>query len=101
MLEEIERIEGRCLALALLPDHVHVLIVAPPVASPDDIVSVLKDSTVEHVSGMGRGEKLEWKPGYGVVSVSKSHLDIVEKYIATQVERHESGKINDTLEKIE
>ena len=99
--EEIENSGGVSLAVALMPDHAHVLFAAPPEASPDAMITILKENTTELVAGMGRGETFDWKSGYGVVTVSKSHLDIVKGYVETQEERHSSGKINETLEKTE
>lgn len=99
LVEEVAAIGGKALATKLMPDHVHILLAMPPVASPDDIVEVLKERTSELVEGMGRDEKLKWAHGYGVVSVSKSHVDIVKKYISSQEKRHAENKLNETLEK--
>jgi REP element-mobilizing transposase RayT len=81
-------------------DHAHLLVQLPQIIAPDEIVNHLADSTSELVDGMGRNEKLVWEEDFGVVSVSKSHLEIVTKYVETQVERHASGNINETLERI-
>jgi len=97
--EEIQGIGGANIALAMLDDHVHILAQIPPNAAPDDIVHLLMESTSELVSGMGRNEKLIWQPDFGAVSVSKSHLEILTKYVETQEERHSAGNINDTLER--
>ena len=90
---------GETLAVKLLPNHVHILVSVLPAASIDDLVVELKGETSELVEGTGRGETLVWAEGYGVVSVSKSHIDIVKNYIDTQEERHKTGKLNATLEK--
>ncbi len=99
--EEIEGFGGAVLAIEFLPDHVHILTQVPPNVAPDDIVKLLTDSTSELVAGMGRDEKIIWRTDFGVISVSKSHVDIVSKYIQSQDERHKAGKINETLERIE
>ncbi len=99
--EEISALGGKALATKLMPDHVHILLTVTPVASPDEIVTELKECTHRLVEGMGRDEKLEWKHGYGVVSVSKSHVEIIEKYIASQEKRHAENKVNTTLERFE
>lgn len=97
--EEIEGFGGAVLTIELMPDHAHILAQSPPNVAPDDIVKLLTDSTSELVAGMGRDEKLIWQSDFGVVSVSKSHVDIVSKYVQTQRERHASGNINETLER--
>ncbi|MCK5833569.1 transposase [bacterium] len=99
--EVISSIGGKQIAAKSLEDHVHLLVAMPPIAAPDDIVSEIKERTTELISGLGRDEKLEWAKGYGIVSVSNSHIELVTKYIATQEKRHAEGKINATLEKTE
>jgi len=99
--ELVSSIGGDFLAFKNLGDHVHMLLGSLPEVSPDNLVTEIRDSTTEMVAGMGRGEKLDWSRAYGVVSVSRSHLDVLEKYIETQEERHKSGNINETLEKTE
>lgn len=99
--EAISNLGGQAVAVKGMPDHAHILLAAPPVASADAFVTELKDATTELVAGMGRGESLEWKHGYGVVSVSRSHLDIVKEYVETQERRHATGKSNATLERFE
>jgi REP element-mobilizing transposase RayT len=98
--EEIESIGGANISVNLMNDHAHLLVQLPQIIAPDEIVNHLADSTSELVDGMGRNEKLVWEEDFGVVSVSKSHLEIVTKYVETQVERHASGNINETLERI-
>ena len=98
--EDVASFGGACLAVHLLPDHVHILIQSHPTASADAIVGILMENSTELVTGMGRDEKLVWEKEYGAVSVSKSHLEIVSKYVETQPERHRTGKLNETLERI-
>lgn len=97
--EEIESVGGANISVNLLHDHAHLLVQLPQIIAPDEIVNHLADSTSELVEGMGRNEKLVWEEDSGVVSVSKSHLEIVTKYVETQAERHASGNINETLER--
>jgi len=99
LAEDITAFGGVSLAVNLLPDHVHILLQSLPTASPDAIVGILMENSTELVTGMGRDEKLVWEKEYGAVSVSKSHIEIVSKYIETQPERHRTGKLNDTLER--
>ncbi|HDR90823.1 MAG TPA: hypothetical protein ENN75_01100, partial [candidate division Zixibacteria bacterium] len=97
--EEIQGIGGANIALKMLDDHVHIIAQITPNAAVDDIVHLLMESSSELVSGMGRNEKLIWQPEFGAVSVSKSHLEILTKYVETQEERHAGGNINETLER--
>ncbi len=97
----VEEIGGKMIAHKSLDDHMHFLIAMPHMASPDDIVAEIKERSTELVSGLGRNEKLEWAKGYGIVTVSNSHLELVEKYIDSQEKRHLEGKTNATLERIE
>jgi len=101
LCEESDRLGGKSVAVGMMPDHVHILLASPPEGSPDAIITELRETTTELVAGMGRDEKLDWKHDYGVVSVSRSHLDIVKSYIDEQKQRHMDGKTNATLEKMD
>ncbi|HHS49576.1 MAG TPA: hypothetical protein ENN07_00460 [candidate division Zixibacteria bacterium] len=99
--ELVEELGGKLLAFKSLPGHVHLLAGIPVVASPDDFIREIKERTSELIAGLGRDEKLDWASGFGVVSVSASHIEIVKKYIESQEKRHAEDKLNATLERYE
>ncbi len=68
-------------------DHVHLLIYLKTTAAPAGIVRELKKASSvwaaeNHCPGFS------WQEGYGIFSVSWTHLDLVKNYIAKQEEHH-------------
>ena len=93
--------ELRCEPIAIggLADHVHVLLRSSPTLSPAYIAKMLKGSSSHLVNhALGPSSYFQWQGGYGVLSVSKKHLQAVQAYILTQETRHLDGKISPFLE---
>ena len=70
-------------------DHVHLALTLPRTVTQSDLVKELKTSS-HHWLGKqeARHADFAWQRGYGIFSVGKSQLPDLEKYIATQEERH-------------
>ena len=75
-----------------MPDHVHVLIGYNPKFALSDIVRDIKSATSKLINEQHwtRG-RFEWQRGFGGFSYSRSHLDVIIKYIQDQ-EKHHSVK---------
>jgi REP element-mobilizing transposase RayT len=95
--EEIEKyvcgvarnLGARTLAINSVADHAHMLIQMPATTSVADIVSRLKSNSSRFVHAKWpRQSKFAWQQGYGAFSVSRSGVDDVVRYIATQEEHH-------------
>lgn len=90
------------LAVAVLDDHVHLFAQLQPGIAPGQLIEDLKGRIIKYI-----GEQLastavpEWSEGYGVVSVSRVHSELVIEYVKNQVQRHREGRINRTLERVE
>ena len=70
-------------------DHIHALIGAPPKYSPSDIAQRLKGESSHWISRtFPHLKNFRWQDGYGVFTVSKSHLPRVVEYIKNQRIHH-------------
>lgn len=71
-----------------MSDHVHILLGFNPVDSLSELIKEVKRCSSIFINNNKwvRG-KFEWQAGYGAFSYSKSHIDVVYKYIENQ-ERH-------------
>jgi REP element-mobilizing transposase RayT len=74
-------------AVGGVDDHVHLLISLKTNAAPAEIVRELKKaSSVWAAENHCKG--FAWQEGYGIFSVSWTHVDVVRNYIANQEEHH-------------
>ena len=70
-------------------DHVHCLCMLNKMESPAKMVQLLKQDSSKYVKTLDdRLATFGWQRGYGLFSVSPTHLDSVHKYIEGQVEHH-------------
>ncbi len=100
----VERQVGRMgceiLAIGGAADHVHLLLRVPPSEAVSKIVQMAKSvSTKAARERSGHGE-FEWHEGFAAISVSRSHVVRVQKYVEGQAERHQSGRLWPEWEKI-
>jgi putative transposase len=93
----------RIIAMEVMPDHVHMLIEAPPKFSPTKIIQTLKgisarrmrEEFLEEIKKHIWKEGTLWATGYYVGSVSdKATTEMVEEYIKNQkTEKHHQHEI--------
>ena len=77
------------LAINGVADHVHGLVAVPAASSVSDLMRVVKTNSSKWVHEQWpRLRGFAWQTGYGAFSVSRSHADDVERYIARQEEHH-------------
>jgi REP element-mobilizing transposase RayT len=72
-----------------IENHIHALILAPPVIAPSKIAQWIKGDSSKWVHGEFpyiRG--FAWQDGYGIFTVSKSAVPKVIDYIRNQREHH-------------
>lgn len=103
---EVERAVYRCieaeargmgcvvLGIGGMPDHVHLCVRAPARLSPSEIAKRVKgvSSHFAHDHLPGR-EGFAWQEGYGVFSLSRTHVEKVIAYIACQKQHHANADI--------
>ena len=88
------------LAVGAVEDHVHHLLMVPATLPVATIAGELKGVSSFLVNQeLGRGE-FKWQAGYGGFTVSKSHLDRVERYVQRQREHHSLNRLCADLERI-
>ena len=70
-------------------DHVHLLLLASKNVAPIQIVENAKTESSKWIKTQDpRLAKFYWQAGYGMFSVSESHVDSVKNYIEQQDEHH-------------
>lgn len=72
-----------------IEDHIHALVIAPPVLSLSQMAQFLKGDSSKWIKDefpMLRG--FAWQDGYGAFTVSKSNIPDVIDYIKNQREHH-------------
>ncbi len=75
-------------------DHVHALFVLSKNDSIANIVYELKRSSSKWAKTQGLA-KFTWQGGYGAFSVSESHVEKVQAYIASQEQHHRRKTFED------
>ena len=72
-----------------IEDHIHALVLAPPILSPSEIAKFLKGDSSKWIhEEFAELRDFSWQDGYGAFSVSKSQLSEVARYIQNQREHH-------------
>ena len=83
-------------AIAILPDHVHLIVAIPPRLSVAHAVKHLKGAS-SHAFGKG----FAWERGYGVMSFGESQRARAMAYVQHQRELHAQGRTNNWLERVD
>lgn len=95
-------IELECILHAVngTPDHVHLLVSAPPTKTLADIVKNLKGSSSHFINKeSGLGTALYWQDGYGAITIRSAEIPKVTRYLLNQKEHHTAGNLSDILER--
>jgi len=91
--EVAEGIGCEVLALEVMPDHVHVLLLCPPRLAPSYIANYLKGKSARRI--LQRFPQLRarvgrlWSRSYFVATVGNVTADIVERYVEEQWSKDE------------
>lgn len=79
-----------------IEDHIHALIMSPPIAAPSQIAQWLKaDSSKWIHAAFDHLRDFAWQDGYGAFSVSKSKVPAVVEYIRNQRVHHRRSDFED------
>jgi putative transposase len=71
-------------------DHIHAMVMAPPILSPSQIAQYLKGDSSKWIhETFPELRDFAWQEGYGAFTVSKSNLESVVSYIQKQREHHQ------------
>lgn len=84
------RFGAETVAMGVVPDHVHALLLLPAVIDIHRLVQGLKGASARAVDrGRGpNGGKLKWASGYDLRSVSPNALERVMRYVESHKTRH-------------
>jgi putative transposase len=83
-------------------DHVHLAVSLPRILTQAELVEKLKVSSSLWIKQLDqRLAGFYWQRGYGVFSVSASHLDALVKYIEGQREHHRVKTFQDEYRVLE
>lgn len=70
-------------------DHIHALVLAPPIYAPAEIAKFLKGDSSKWIhEEFPNLRGFAWQDGYGAFTVSKSSISSVITYIQNQREHH-------------
>ena len=90
LLDTMESLQMDCLAMEIMPDHIHLLVSCKPQLRLSDAIKVLKGNTSRWLF-MAHPELKKslcgghlWNPSYFVVTVSERSTAQVEAYINSQ-----------------
>ena len=83
-------------AIAILPNHVHLVVAIPPRLSVAHAVKHLKGA-----SSHAFGKRFSWDRGYGVMSFGESQRARAMAYVQQQRELHAQGRTNSWLERVD
>ncbi len=83
-------------------DHVHILCTLSRKNTIADLVRDLKKGSSKWIKSKESPflNDFQWQSGYGVFSVSPSHLNSLKKYIINQAEHHTKETFQDELRRL-
>jgi putative transposase len=85
----LQNLECNSITIGGVADHVHVLCNLTKKFPTAKVLEILKKDSSKFVKTLDSGLRdFHWQDGYGLFSVSPSHLEPVRKYILNQEEHH-------------
>ncbi len=97
----VENQKGILLKAGSVADHIHLLVAHPRTSAPSELVKEIKSSSSKWLkTKSNRFSGFHWQSGYGIFSISPSHLAALESYIANQAQHHETVSFQDEYIKI-
>jgi REP element-mobilizing transposase RayT len=100
--EEVKTRGGYPIRHNAMPDHVHLLTRLPPNILVSEFIGQVKGATSFRVNRSVKLKfKLRWQEGYGVLTLRRSELEKVSRYIDNQELHHRKGKLSELLEQTE
>ncbi len=89
--------KARLISEGGMPDHVHLLI---DLGRESSVATLLREIKAKSSSWLRKktGKNFSWQSGYGVFSVSPSHIKNVESYIQNQEEHHRHKTFQEEFE---
>jgi REP-associated tyrosine transposase len=100
--EEVATRGGRPIRHNAMPDHVHLLTRLRPTVLVSEFIGQVKGAAAFRVNRELKPKfKLRWQEGYGVLTLRQDELERVSRYIDNQEEHHRTGRLSESLERME
>src|SRR5437867_9510254 len=97
----LQNLECHSITIGGVEDHAHVLRNLTKKQAPMKVLEVLKKDSSKFVKTLGTDlAAFHWQDGYGLFSVSPSHLGAVQQYILNQEEHHKKETFQQELLRI-
>jgi REP element-mobilizing transposase RayT len=94
----IRNIDGKCIEINGMPDHVHILAIVPPKLSLSDALRTIKANSSKWLRETKPAcTTFGWQDGYSAFTVSTSQVPSVRKYIRNQKNHHRQGDYKSEL----
>jgi REP element-mobilizing transposase RayT len=104
--DQAQQLGCTVLTIGGMPDHVHLVLRYPAKLSVAKLLQQLKGVSSHFAHDqLGLGSVFRWQEGYGVFSLSRSHVGWAVQYVERQEEHHAGGKLwpewEETYEEVE
>jgi len=85
----VRGIDGQCVEINGMPDHVHILAILPPKIAVSDALRTIKTNSSKWVhESKPELAAFAWQYGFSAFTVSESQLELVRQYIRNQKSHH-------------
>jgi len=85
----LRNLEGSCIEIDGVTDHVHILAILPPKIALSDVLREIKAGSSKWIhETKPKLAKFGWQDGYSAFTVSQSNIDAVRRYIREQKQHH-------------
>ncbi len=97
----VRDLDSKYVVVGGVADHVHILFDLGKMHSPVDYVEHVKRESSKFVKRLGsKYDDFYWQRGYGMFSVSPTHVALLEEYIRNQEEHHRELSFQDEYRRI-
>lgn len=97
LADTMEQLQMECLAMEVMPDHIHLLVSCKPQLRLSDVIKILKGNTARWLFMAHPDLKKSlwdghlWNPSYFVATVSERSTAQIEAYMNSQKKEAEYG----------
>ena len=97
LADTMEQLQMECLAMEVMPDHIHLLVSCKPQLRLSDVIKILKGNTARWLFMAHPDLKKSlwdghlWNPSYFVATVSERSTAQIEAYMNSQTKEAEYG----------
>jgi putative transposase len=85
----VRGVDGQCVAINGMPDHILLLVILPPKIAVSDALRIIKSNSSKWVHETHpKLQQFSWQDGFSAFTVSKSNAEPVRQYIRDQKTHH-------------